>query len=336
MKVAALVLAASALAAEPRYRVDLSPLDPVRMHSPLTRLGWSLCGTGDRGVPLPEDAAWPEDASGERAVGAPWRVLGAAVLIYSKKSGISSWGHTSWRFLACREHELVDLEFEYYAFSRESQEGMPELFPDRSFATDAAYLRSQRGRLFLFRNEGSSDFGYLGEALAENREIYELWLDLPDEELVELFSAVNRRYAEQLARMDRREPLPQPYQALGRNCTTGLQLHLGGVRGIGRVFPFAYLRHLWEEAPGMPGIRLAVFYPSHHALQRLTELHGGVEAGVAALSAGQVSVEPMHPVFRRPAALGPELRAALDRHAPRVLPAVEALVEPDAPSVVQP
>lgn len=199
------------------------------------------------------------------------RVLGVSVVIYSRKQGTMAWGHSSLRTVACRDGALRDTEFETYRLSRWNERMFADEHVGEPYVRDDL-LRRYRGALVLFRNDDPVDRGWFGDAQAHNREIYELWLDLPQETLEKIVLDAERWYEEQHLTMRAGEPLPERYRPLSTNCTHVLVRLLGaplaGVLGAGVPphLPFAWLRLLED------GALLRVLHPSHALVARWGEI----------------------------------------------------------------
>lgn len=211
--------------------------------------------------------------------------LGVAVVVYSRKQGTMAWGHVSLRTVACVEGALEDREFETYALSRWNLRSFREEHAGEAFL-EGEFLDRQRGALVLFRNLDPVDRGWFADAEDENREIYELWLDLPPEELERVRATAEQWYATQTGRLRAGDPLPERYRALSTNCTTVLARTLPYADPP--AMPFAWLRMLEERA------RMRVLHPSRH----LVLLWDGALPD---------EVARPRPVFRRRGALPPEL-----------------------------
>ncbi|MBX2797067.1 MAG: hypothetical protein KTR31_05350 [Myxococcales bacterium] len=231
-------------------------------------------GTAPVATFAPCDADAPEDE-------AP-RTLGVALVAYSKKQGTMSWGHASLRVVSCSGPELVDLEYETYRLSGWNEEQLRSEHRGEVF-TRGDWLSSQRGALVLFRNRDPVDAGWYGDAQARNREIYEVWLDLSQEDLDAVAQRADAAYAEQLSRLRAGQDLPQRYDVVRRNCTWVLSSFLPQelVRGA-PITPFAWVRRLPPDV-----VRARVLHPSHHLVNRWD----GSLLGVT---------ERVRPVFRRP------------------------------------
>ena len=205
-------------------------------------------------------ARCPEPRAGARLLGGrPLHTLGVAAVVYSRKQGTMAWGHASLRATYCLGEELVDVEYESYRMSswndaqlRHEHAGEPFLKGD--------WLHTQRGSLVLFRNRDPVDAGWFADAQRHNREIYELWLDLPREELDRIVIEADAWYEEQLAGLRAGRDLPLPYRPLSTNCTYVLQALLPAELTGGRDphLPFAWLRLLEETA------KLRIVRPSAH------------------------------------------------------------------------
>lgn len=247
-------------------------------------------------------ASWVVDGSSLRLNRGRWpvrgswtceadEVLGVAVVVYSRKQGTMAWGHSSLRTVTCRDGELVDREYETYRLSAWNEALLRDEHPD----LDPRYLARQRGALVLFRNADPVDRGWFAEAEAHNREIYELWLDRPPDELLRIVDGAERWYADQAAVLMGRGELDERYRALSTNCTTVL-VRLLGVADPPHM-PFAWLRRLEDEA------RLRVVHPSHALVRRWDGLPDGMDGRV-------------HPLFRRRVELAPSLDVDRDPAVP--------------------
>jgi hypothetical protein len=205
----------------------------------------------------------------------PLHTLGVAVVVYSRKQGTSAWGHASIRAVGCRDGAPFDVEYESYVFSRANAEEIDRVLQAASVHPDEAYLRGQRGRLFLFRNDDPVDTGFFELSAHANREIYELWLGVTTAEANEMVQTLEGQLHEQMRRVAAQEPLQGRYRALSTNCTVPMQQLLGHAWHL----PHRWLRELEDDA------RLRVVHPSVHLLGRWDTV--------------PVSVERPKPVFRR-------------------------------------
>jgi len=291
-----LPLLSSLTAAAAPWIVDGTSLAPVRGQKP-------VASAIDCPTP-PGDA--PE------LHGRALNTLGVAVVAYSKKQGTMTWGHASLRALYCLDEELFDAEYEVYRLSDWNESQLREEHEGEAFA-DSEWLSTQRGRLALFRNPDPVDGGWFAQEQADNREIYELWLDLTPDELDEVTLTVERRVQSQLERLRAREDLERRYVAWGDNCTDVFTALPASVRDeVGDpLTPFAWVRRLRRADL----VRLKVLYPSHHLVRRWD-------------GALPDTSRRLHPLFRRRARLPLWLVAALHRTWLDRRPAVAALVSP--------
>jgi hypothetical protein len=226
--IAVWVALVGALAARPVYEVDWTGLSvdrPVQAHAPDCSI---VPGT---------------------------RVLRGALVTYSRKGGLSTWGHSAMRFQVCTDGRFRDVEFEAFRLSPNEQ----RILLDEVDGLDPAHLESQQGALVWFANEPVVDRGFYHQMQARNRDVLELWLDPADGDLASIYEALDARYREQIRRLWAHEPLPVRYRALGPNCTAVLA-DLPGRRAI---TPFAYLRRFEAAA------RRRVLHPSHHTVRKL-------------------------------------------------------------------
>lgn len=191
-------------------------------------------------------------------------VLGVAVVVYSRKQATMAWGHASLRTLACVGGQVVDREYETYRLSAWNEAQLRREHAGEPFL-EGDWLRTQRGALVLFRNEDPVDQAWYAHAQRRNREIYELWLDVPQEELDAVVRAAEAWHADQLVRMRAGTPLDERYLPWSRNCTTVLQRLVPPALQPGSALPFAWLRAL--EA----GAERRVLYPSAHLLRRWSD-----------------------------------------------------------------
>ena len=284
-------LTAAALAA-PQWQVDGTSLSVHRGQHPIE-------------AAIACEGAIPDDAPvlfGER-----YHTLGVAIVAYSKKQGTMSWGHASLRYLYCRGDGLVDAELEAYRLSGWNEGILRTEHAGEGFA-DGPWLRTQRGALVLFRNRRPVDAGWYAEQQAENREIYEVWLDLPQQELDAVVASAEQAHHAQLERLRSREDLASTYVAWSRrNCTIVFHDHLpASIRDVvgAPITPFAWVRRVEDHALAH------VLHPSHHLVNRWN-------------GALPEAVERLHPLFRRRkrlrASVFPALRRSLQNAAP-ILP----------------
>lgn len=237
--------AAAVLAAE-WVRVDYSALDPEASGYPVAHHGRSLCGYAgaDDGV-----------------------VLAAAIITYGRRPGPSAWGHTSLRFLACEDGLLRDVEYEYYRMGGATQDWFRDVFPDAAWTADRAYLRRQRDRLVILRNERPVDGGFFARDLRKNREIIEAWMPWSPALRQQLYTDLDARYSDQIDQMSARTDLNGPRYAWWRsNCTLHIREALAAEAGgevpvAGSVFPMRNLTALEAR----DDVRFVV-HPSPHTL----------------------------------------------------------------------
>ncbi len=304
-----LLLAALDVSLATPWVVDGTSLGPVRGAEPVR--------TSVHCPPPPE--------GGPELRGRALRTLGVAAVAYSKKQGTMTWGHASLRILHCLDDELFDAEYEAYRLSGWNERQLRDEHEGEAFA-ESASLTEQRGRLVLFRNDRPVDGGWYATEQASNREIYEVWLDLRDDELDEVTLAIHRRYADQLERLRRGEDLARGYVAwTPRNCTTVFEALPERLRDdTGHpVTPFAWVRRL-EDGGWVKG---RVLYPSHHLVRRWK---GDLPS----------TSRRLHPVFRRPRHLPLPLVGRLHRTVLGEEPAIVDLViqspDPVASGIVRP
>jgi hypothetical protein len=279
------LLVAAAVAREPTFTVDTSALVP--------NVGlWAVRTSG-------VDCSGP---AGDAIVdGRPARTLAVAAEIYSRKGGLSSWGHASVRFLFCQDGALRDVEYEAYAFDRKTGSMLADYWPNDDVLADGDYLRGERGSRILYRNDDPVDGGSFAGSAWYNREIYELWLDVGDADAA--LTALDATWIDERARMDARQPLAEHYRALAANCTGPLALVAPSVKTS--PFPMVWRRRLL--ASGL--VRARVLYPSDWALRHLERRGASTE------------VTALHPVFRwnrrlPPSTASPTTPAAVARLLP--------------------
>ncbi len=206
----------------------------------------------------------PRTGAEARWRGGALRTLGVAVVAYSKKQGVNTWGHASLRVIYCLDDVLFDAEFEVYQLARWNLDQLRSEHATEDFV-DSPWLPEQRGKLTLFRNARPADTGWYAENQADNREIYEVWLDLSQPESDHVTMSVEGRHAEQLARLRAHVDLTRPYRAWRDNCTDVFHALPGSVTEATGfpLTPFAWLRRL--EAADL--VRARVLYPSHHLVK---------------------------------------------------------------------
>jgi hypothetical protein len=211
--------------------------------------------------------------------------LGVAAVVYSRKQGTMAWGHSSLRVVSCQDGEVRDAEYETYRLSAWNERMFRTEHAGEAYLTDDL-LREHRGSLVLFRNVDPVDRGWFGDAQAHNREIYEVWLDLPPETIAQIAVQADRWYERQRQTLRAGEPLPQRYHALSTNCTSVLERLLSGPLHLEETpaMPFGWLR-LLEDGPG-----LQVLHPSHALVRRWGQLPAQIE-------------RRPHPLFRPSSAL---------------------------------
>jgi hypothetical protein len=210
--------------------------------------------------PVHAEVRCPEAPPGAPVLdGEPIVALGVAAVFYSRKQGTMAWGHASLRTLYCRGGAVVDREFETYRLSAWNEEQLRYEHAGEPFLDDP-WLRTQRGALVLFRNDDPVDRAFYAEAQAHNREIYELWLDLPQDELDAIVLAAEGWRARQLADLRAHVPQTERYVPWTTNCTSVLRL-LPDELEPSSALPFAWLRALEDDA------RARVLHPSVHLLR---------------------------------------------------------------------
>ena len=210
-------------------------------------------------IPCPEA---PPDAP--TLQGRTLDTLAVALVAYSKKQGTMTWGHASLRTLYCLDGELVDAEYEMYRLSNWNESILRSEHRKEAFAHDP-WLSTQRGKKVLFRNLDAVDHGWFGDSQAENREIYEVWLEMDLRERNEVVLKVEAAWDAQLAQFRARAPLPERFHMIWNNCTS-LFLEVLPKRfhgpNQGPVTPFAWVRRLEEDALAK------VLHPSHYLVRR--------------------------------------------------------------------
>jgi hypothetical protein len=192
-------------------------------------------------------------------------VLGAALVVSARKSGMTIWGHGSLRIVACADGSVRDLEYETYrldAWNRDllklEHAGAPWL--DRLDDLDRAMV--------LFRNVDPVDAGWFGQTeTRENRDVLELWLDLPPERLARLADDAAAWYDDQRAVFASGGAIDGRYVPWKRNCTEVWRRLLPEL-DPGSALPFVWLR-AHED-----GARMRVLHPSLGSLARVTAWPG--------------------------------------------------------------
>lgn len=202
-----------------------------------------------------EPGAWAVRSSVECPADA---VLGVAVVVYSRKQLTMAWGHSSVRIRTCADGVPVDREYETYRLGRWNRRMLALEHAGEAFLQDEAYLDRQRGALVLFRTPDPVDAGWYAEAQDRNREIYELWLELPPAELDAIHAAAEGWYADQRAALRARRDLTERYVPWTVNCTTVLKRLVPPRLQVASALPFRWLRAL-EEGGGA-----RVLHPSRH------------------------------------------------------------------------
>jgi hypothetical protein len=192
---------------------------------------------------------------------APDRVLGAAMVVSSRKGGTLVWGHASLRIVACVDGAVSDLEYETYRLGEWNEDLLRREHAGEPWV-DGPYLATQRGALVLFRNVHPVDAGWFGDLARENRELWEVWLDLPPDALSALSVAADQWYRAQRETFRANGDLPERYVPWRRNCTAVLRDLLPALEP-GSALPFAWLRALEGDAA------LRVVHPSLHLLHQL-------------------------------------------------------------------
>ena len=145
---------------------------------------------------------------------------------------------------------LRDVEYEYYRMGSATQDWFREVFPDAAWTADRAYLRRQRDRLVILRNERPVDGGFFARELRKNREIIEAWMPWSPELRRQLYTDLDARYNHQIAQMAARTDLSGRRYAWWRsNCTQhireALAVEAGGEAAVaGSVFPMRNLTAL--------------------------------------------------------------------------------------------
>jgi hypothetical protein len=120
----------------------------------------------------------------------------------------------------------------------------------------------------LFRDPHPHDGGWLRDAMSRNREVYELWLDLPPERAEAAIRELQGWFSEQQAALEGRRDLGPSYVLWSRNCTLVWKRAFPEL-DPGSALPFAWLRALEEDA------RLRVMHPSAAVARRLAARGGG-------------------------------------------------------------
>lgn len=215
---------------------------------------------------------WQVDPSPMAAVGGTWPVslasdcsgselvpLGVAVVIYGRRSGASAYGHASLRVAWCEDGGFHDLEYEVYRLGAWNERMLRAEHAGEAWVEEA--VDEQRGAAVLFRVEHPVDGGWYRESMIDNREIYELWLDLPEERAVRLIREADAWYEGQRASLAAHEPLSPSYVLWSRNCTMVLRRLLPEL-DPGSALPFVWMRALEEDVP------LRVMHPSSAVARR--------------------------------------------------------------------
>ena len=199
----------------------------------------------------------PDDAPTLR--GQSLHTLGVAAVIYSRKQATMGWGHASVRALLCLDGEPHDVEYEAYRLGPGNMGEVERVLAGEDVLEDVAYLDSQRGALFRFRNDDPVDGGFFAASHSSNREIYELWLDPEQHDLDAMVLQLEGALDDQLQRLRTRAPLVGRYRVFSTNCTVPLQEVLGHPEW---AMPFRWLRELRDDAV------LRVLHPSVHLARR--------------------------------------------------------------------
>lgn len=238
-------------------------------------------------------------------------------MAYSKAQGTMTWGHGSLRAVFCEGTTLHDIEYEVYRLSGWNEALLREEHEGEAFATDP-WLTTQRGAKVLFRNQRTVDGGWFALNQRANREIYEVWLDWPQERLDAVVERAESAWMAQRDRLRAHEPLPERYHPITNNCTAVYEEFLDA--GVGApITPFAWVRRLQDDAA------LLVLHPSHHLVNRW---RGHLP----------VAVDKPFPFVRRPRRIRPAHRVALQAslaNARPVLPFDHAIVVPEPRAAIR-
>ncbi len=238
--------------------------------------------------------------------------LGVAVVAYSKKQGTMTWGHGSIRAVFCDEGELRDVEYEVYRLSAWNESMLRDEYPAEPWAS-GEWLSTQRGAAVLFRNVGAIDRGWYASAQKVNREIYEVWLDLSQEEQDAVVEQAEQWWSAQLARLRAETTLTRNYSVFRYNCTAVYEELLPSrLTHETPLTPFAWVRRLEGEALAL------VLHPSHHLVNRWE--------GRLPERAGRI-----RPVFRRRKEIRREFLPALRASLAGATPVLPLPLEPTAP-----
>ncbi|MCA9490596.1 MAG: hypothetical protein KC621_11765 [Myxococcales bacterium] len=219
--------------ARPVWRVDASPIAAEAGVWPLSSVS-----------PCPEGELVP---------------LGVAIVIYGRRSGASTYGHASLRTTWCEAGGFHDAEYEVYRLGGWNEQMLRAEHAGEPWVEEA--LDEQRGAAVLFRVEHPVDGGWYRESMLDNREPYELWLDLPEERAVRVIREAEAWYEEQRASLAAHEPLTPSYLLWKRNCTLVLRRLLPEL-DPGSALPFVWMRSIEEEVP------LRVMHPSSAVARR--------------------------------------------------------------------
>lgn len=296
--------------------LSLAMLSVTAVASPWVVDGTSLAVT--RGAePVSTHVACPAPADDDPT----WRertlhTLGVALVAYAKKQGTMTWGHASLRVIYCLDGALEDVEFEVYRLSGWNELQLREEHPSEAFAR-SAWLTTQRGRLVLFRNPRPVDGGWYAKNQADNREIYEVWLDLSREQRDAVTRRIEDRHLAQLVQLRDHDDLDRRYVAWRDNCTDvfhALPASITDAIGF-PLTPFAWVRHL-ERADL---VKARVLYPSHHLVKRWK---GDLPS----------TSKRLHPLFRRPPKLPLPVVGQLHRAWLNAAPAVADIVSATDPA----
>lgn len=149
--------------------------------------------------------------------GTPIKMLGYAAVYMGSGPGISRYGHAGERFVYCIGEELFDVYYDGVKLTKEVLSDFQIIYPE----IDPVYLNSEKviGAIYYRKIlNPTQNLEYGLDTIRANRNIYEQWLKLTENEILSLLQNNIQRINDQDKKVEQKIKLPR-FRGILNNCT---------------------------------------------------------------------------------------------------------------------
>lgn len=163
--------------------------------------------------------------------GIPIKMLGFAHVYMGAGPGVSKMGHLGERFIYCIGNELEDI---YYDGIKAQKENLETILFHHPNAT-REYILSNKviGALYIRKIQNPTQMGIYGLDTI-NRNIYEQWLDISENEILNLLIANIKKIEKQRLQISHEKKLPS-FNSFINNCTKHVTLDLKSIPTLQKI-----------------------------------------------------------------------------------------------------